>query len=107
MVRNLRQLRLERKMTQQELGARAGLTGPKISELESGRGNPQLSTLHQVADALGVGVHDLFEEGEPISVDATDLVGELSALEAEDYDLLRRLARRLARGSKPSKPGQS
>jgi len=55
----LRQLRLARKLTQEQLAERAGLSGKFLGELERGRGNPTLTTLAALSDALGVRLVDL------------------------------------------------
>lgn len=43
-------------VTQSELAARAGTSRATIAQIESGRGDPRLSTLGAIADALGVSV---------------------------------------------------
>lgn len=55
----LRQLRLARRFTQEQLAERAGLSYKFIGEVERGRGNPTLTTLSALSDALGVGLIDL------------------------------------------------
>lgn len=55
----LRQLRLARRLTQEQLAERAGLSDKFLGELERGRGNPTLTTLAALSDALGVRLVDL------------------------------------------------
>ena len=55
----LKQLRQARRLTQEQLAERAGLSYKFIGELERGRGNPTLTTLGALAEALGVGLIDL------------------------------------------------
>lgn len=55
----LRQLRLARKLTQAQLAERAGLSDKFLGELERGRGNPTLTTLAALSEALGVRLVDL------------------------------------------------
>lgn len=55
----LRQLRQARKLTQEDLAERAGLSYKFIGEVERGRGNPTLTTLASLSEALGVGLVDL------------------------------------------------
>jgi transcriptional regulator with XRE-family HTH domain len=52
---NLRRLRLERKLSQQELGDRLGVSRVYISQLENGAiQSPSTETAQKIADALGV-----------------------------------------------------
>jgi transcriptional regulator with XRE-family HTH domain len=55
----LRQLRQARKLTQEQLAERAGLSDKFLGEVERGRGNPTLTTLAALGDALGVRLVDL------------------------------------------------
>jgi transcriptional regulator with XRE-family HTH domain len=54
-------LRLDKGMSQKELAAKVGIADTRISNLERGKGNPTLSTLLLIADALGTSVRELFE----------------------------------------------
>ena len=51
---NLRRLRAERGLIAAELCARSGVARATLSQIEAGRGNPRLETLHDLAAALGV-----------------------------------------------------
>lgn len=55
----LKQLRQARRLTQEQLAERAGLSYKFIGEVERGRGNPTLTTLSALSDALGVGLVEL------------------------------------------------
>ncbi|MBI4265992.1 MAG: helix-turn-helix transcriptional regulator [Acidobacteria bacterium] len=55
----MKQLRQARRLTQEQLAERAGLSYKFIGEVERGRGNPTLTTLSALSDALGVGLGDL------------------------------------------------
>jgi transcriptional regulator with XRE-family HTH domain len=55
----LKQLRQARRLTQEQLAERAGLSYKFIGEVERGRGNPTLTTLAALSTALGVGLIDL------------------------------------------------
>lgn len=50
----LRELRLERELSQEKLGELAGLDRTYISSAEAGRRNVSLRTIHKLADALEV-----------------------------------------------------
>ncbi len=52
--RNLKSLRLSRKLSQEALAARARLSVSYISMLERGRRSPPLDTLERLARTLGV-----------------------------------------------------
>ena len=57
---NVRELRVRRKLTQEALGERAGLSYKFIGEVERGLGNPSVETLTLIAGALDADVADLF-----------------------------------------------
>ena len=58
----LRQLREDRKLTQEDLAKRAKITRSHLSLLEAGhRKNPSLDVLKRLARALGVPVGELLE----------------------------------------------
>ncbi|MBI2827767.1 MAG: helix-turn-helix transcriptional regulator [Acidobacteria bacterium] len=63
----LRQFRRARRLTQEELAERAGLSYKFVGEVERGLGNPTLTTLAALSEALGVGLVDLLalETGRP------------------------------------------
>ena len=55
----LRQLRLARRLTQAQLAERASLSDKFLGEVERGRGNPTLTSLAALSDALDVRLVDL------------------------------------------------
>jgi transcriptional regulator with XRE-family HTH domain len=57
--RSIRQERLKRKITQEDLGMRVGLTRTSITNIERGRQKLLLHTLVAIADALAVGLTSL------------------------------------------------
>jgi transcriptional regulator with XRE-family HTH domain len=59
LAKRLKQLRAERGITQAVLARRAGLTLSYIGRLETGRHDPQLSTLTKLAKALKMRVGEL------------------------------------------------
>jgi transcriptional regulator with XRE-family HTH domain len=61
LARRLKQLRAKKGLTQLQLANRAGLALAYIGRLETGRYDPQLSTLKKLAKALKVRVRDLVE----------------------------------------------
>jgi transcriptional regulator with XRE-family HTH domain len=65
--RRLRALRTHRKLTQEQLGERAGVSGKFIGLVERGEGNPSLHVLVRLGNALGVELPELMrlEESRP------------------------------------------
>jgi transcriptional regulator with XRE-family HTH domain len=57
----IKELRAEREITQEELAERVGIFRTYMSRIETGLGNPTLTTIHALADSLGVSVAELFE----------------------------------------------
>lgn len=62
--RAVRELRLERDLTQRELAQAADTNETWISHIESGRTNPAWGTVARIAGALGVSVSDLARRAE-------------------------------------------
>ncbi len=60
-ARNLRQLRVDRGLSQEVLAVDAGIDRTYVSRLERGLENPTVAVLEKVAQALGVKIVDLFE----------------------------------------------
>lgn len=60
---NMRTLREARALTQAQIGKLAGLPRATWANLETGMGNPTLSVLHRVANALQVSIEELITEG--------------------------------------------
>jgi transcriptional regulator with XRE-family HTH domain len=57
----LKSLRAQRKLTQQRLADKAGISRGYLARLETARQDPTLSTLEKLAQALGVKVSKLVE----------------------------------------------
>ena len=68
--RRLRQLRQERDLSQEELGARADLDRNYVGGIERGERNPALVNICRLAGALGVEVTALLEGVPAIEADA-------------------------------------
>ena len=58
--RRLRQLREERKLTQEKLAYECGRAKSYLCEIESGKKLPSLALLAELSDRLGVPVFDVF-----------------------------------------------
>ena len=57
----IRELRLDRRLTIEELAAKASVSAGLLSQLERGQGNPSFNTLVQIAHALAVPITELFQ----------------------------------------------
>lgn len=57
----LKELRLERRLTQEQLAEASGLSYKFVGEVERGVANPTLATLDTLTIALGVDVGELFQ----------------------------------------------
>lgn len=62
--RNVRRIRTERGMTQEQFAERSGFSQQCISDLERGQRNPTIVSLYELAHALGVGPVELIAESE-------------------------------------------
>jgi transcriptional regulator with XRE-family HTH domain len=68
-ARNLRRLRVERSLSQENLAADAGIDRSYVSRLERGLENPSVAILEQLANALGAAIVEFFvvpATGEPL-----------------------------------------
>ena len=63
--KNVRRLRLERGMTQEDLAHRAEISVRFLSSLEHGRENTTLAVIERVSAALGTAPPQLLTEGPP------------------------------------------
>ena len=63
---NAARIRREKRMTQEELAEKSGLSQQYISGLERGRRNPTIVTLYELATALGVSHVDLVKPEDPL-----------------------------------------
>jgi transcriptional regulator with XRE-family HTH domain len=60
-AQNLRRLRKEAEISQEELGSRAGIQMADISRYESAQRDPRITTVARLADALGVSIAELLD----------------------------------------------
>ena len=56
---NLRRIRREKGLTQEELSELSGFTQQYLSTVESGQANPTIVTIYEIATAIGVSHIDL------------------------------------------------
>jgi len=58
---NIQRLRLEKKLSQEELAGRADIHQTYLSGVESGKRNPSVVVLDRISKALGVDAVELFK----------------------------------------------
>lgn len=61
LAHRLKQLRSEKKITQEELAYRSELTLSQIARIETVKINPTVSTMFRIAKALDVSLSELFD----------------------------------------------
>ena len=57
----VRDMRVERGLSQVDFGERCGFYQTYLSRVENGRANPSLNAMEVIANALGVTIYQLFE----------------------------------------------
>ena len=63
LAQNIKKLRKQRKLSQEELAKKAGVTYSTLIKLESGvNKNPTIKTLQQIASALAVTLDELTKD---------------------------------------------
>ncbi len=90
----IRQLRMQRQMSQEELSFKAGLSPAHLGQIERAVKNPTIDTVAKIAGALDVPVAELFatvSASEPAQSPFTEkILAQLAAMEEEDQkDILR------------------
>jgi transcriptional regulator with XRE-family HTH domain len=64
--RRLRELRVERGLSQRELARRADMTNANLSMIEQGRVSPSIQTLEKILRAVPISLADFFRHDAPI-----------------------------------------
>lgn len=64
--KNIKSLRTQKNMTQEELAARLFVTRQTVSNYETGKSRPDVDTLFRIAEVLGADIHDILYEPEDI-----------------------------------------
>lgn len=59
--KRIQEIRIEKKITQQELASKCNFENSNMSRLEAGRANATLSTLEKVCEALEININELFK----------------------------------------------
>jgi len=60
---HIQRLRKERRMTLDDLARASGVSRSMLSQVERGQANPTLATVWALADAFGIGVSELIDQG--------------------------------------------
>ena len=59
--RNIKRIREQKKMSQGDICRALGFDRAQMSNIEAGKGNPTLSTIEKIAQALGVASDELLK----------------------------------------------
>jgi transcriptional regulator with XRE-family HTH domain len=86
---HIRRARLERGVSLRALAREVGVSASLVSQIETGKSQPSVSTLYAITTALGISVESLFETGEPVMAAGGPPV--LHALAAFAADPARRI----------------
>ena len=105
--RKIRQLRKERKLTQNDLAARIGIQQSDLSRIERGEYRVSLDILFRMLAEFRVSLSEFFNEDNGSSVGPREvlLVQQLNALPAPDQEEIRSLISRRRNGPRPSTDG--
>lgn len=65
-MNRIKEFRVARKLSQAELARRSGMARPNLSNIETGKATPSVSSARRIAEALGTTLDDIFpiEKGE-------------------------------------------
>jgi transcriptional regulator with XRE-family HTH domain len=89
-------LRMERGLSQKQLAEAAGLSQPRITDIERGDANPTLLTITRIANALGVRVERLFAD-KVVNDEEAVVVPQAEVVEKEQTTVSRPLRKRKPR----------
>lgn len=82
---NIRRLRQEKGLTQQQLGERLNVSSKTVSKWETGAGLPDVTQLSPLAEVLGVTVDELLNWAAPYPVDGEQRLTSLYKTVTETY----------------------
>ncbi len=97
--RKIRQLRKERKLTQNDLAQRVGIQQSDLSRIERGEYRVSLDILFRMLAEFRVSVTEFFEESRPGTVGPREvlIMQQLNSLPGSDQDEIRHLIASRAR----------
>lgn len=82
-MNKIKQLRIEKKISQEDLEEITGISRALLSHYETGRSTPNVENALKLAKAFGVTVEDLFGPGSTNVKEFVDEIGSLSKGEKE------------------------
>ncbi|KAA3621544.1 MAG: XRE family transcriptional regulator [Bacteroidetes bacterium] len=62
--KNIRRIRLEKKISAQELASRCNFEKSAMSRLEAGNTNPTVYTLYKISQALDIKIEEIMQKGD-------------------------------------------
>lgn len=68
--KRIKEIRIAKKMSQKEIAMAIDLDRGQFSRIENNKAEPNLSTLKKIAEALGVSLMELFNEGISYDIDS-------------------------------------
>ncbi|BCV22530.1 MULTISPECIES: helix-turn-helix transcriptional regulator [Neomoorella] len=77
MENRVKDLRLQRQLTQEELARLVGVSRQTIISIENGRYNPSLMLAYRIAKIFSMSIEEVFDFAAP---EATDLAGSGNAI---------------------------
>lgn len=88
--KRIRAVRKRMRLTQEQLGERAGITPDYVGRVERGRGAVTLETLQRIASALNVPLRQLLDTEEITSASREEILKSIQAiLKRKDTEQLR------------------
>ncbi|GJM84091.1 hypothetical protein HMSSN139_65870 [Paenibacillus sp. HMSSN-139] len=88
---NLKRIREWRDLTKEELGERVGVSGVTIGYWETGRNEPRMGKVEQVANVLNVDIDDLLFSDDFEEIKAHAKI-EVSEVKQQAIDLIKNLS---------------
>ena len=99
----IRALRKDAKLTQAQLSEKANISVYYMGEIERSEASPSLSTLNDIANALGVTIRDMFPSKPEIPAEIIkDIITMLTVKppDVEDLILIRKMVKRMTANRK-------
>ena len=86
--KRIRQLRLQKKITQEELAFRIGTSAAYISNIECGKKKPSLQKLAQISEVLEVTINDFIYPSGSISILMPSELSEIDSYSSSEMQQL-------------------